>query len=399
MSTIVRRKLVINREIEIAVDKRFEVIGSGPVVGFHIRKGDRQSDFKETRNFLYNGDVKQFMLCSVFASVPDASIFIASDSSNAKYSLVKEYPNRRIIVFNVTAEHTYSAVRNEWGRQRLQTMFVDMMTLARCTFIVGTYKSSFSTLAAAFQGHIPFYVTREWMQEVMGEQFPDEEEAFQNALQNGVVLCQLANKIRPNSIKRINQGPVFLERENVGAFISFARSIGCPEMDLFCVNDLYELRDFKKVCMCILSVGRYSAKVDEFEGPYFIGGKITYNREGCMCILSVGRYSAKVDEFEGPYFIGGKITYNREGEVENVVINTSVDNPICPTCGKPVLFTERLTALGQVYHKLCFKCVNCGVIIGGGDYCDHNNKPLCPQCYEQLYGTRPNKAEYSAKGN
>ena len=158
MSTIVRRKLVINREIEIAVDKRFEVIGSGPVVGFHIRKGDRQSDFKETRNFLYNGDVKQFMLCSVFASVPDASIFIASDSSNAKYSLVREYPNRRIIVFNVTAEHTYSAVRNEWGRQRLQTMFVDMMTLARCTFIVGTYKSSFSTLAAAFQGHIPFYV-------------------------------------------------------------------------------------------------------------------------------------------------------------------------------------------------------------------------------------------------
>lgn len=41
------------------------------------------------------------------------------------------------------------------------------------------------------------------MQEVMGEQFPDEEEAFQNALQNGVVLCQLANKIRPNSIKRV----------------------------------------------------------------------------------------------------------------------------------------------------------------------------------------------------
>ena len=42
--------------------------------------------------------------------------------------------------------------------------------------------------------------------------------------------------------------------------------------------------------------------------------------------------------------------------------------------------------------------MNCGCIIGGGDYCDHNNKPLCPQCYEQLYGTRPNKAEYQAKG-
>lgn len=130
-------------------------------------------------------------------------------------------------------------------------------------------------------------------------------------------------------------GPVFLERENVSGFIAFARSIGCPEMDLFCVSDLYELKNFKKVC---------------------------------MCILSVGRYSAQLPEFEGPYFIGGKITFNREGEKETVVIDTTSDRPICPTCGKDVLFTERLTALGQVYHKLCFKCVNCGVIIGGGDY-------------------------------
>ena len=210
----------------------------------------------------------------------------------------------------------------------------------------------------------------------MGEQFPDDEEEFQNALRNGEVICRLANIIRPGSVRKvslrfvvesqINHGAVFLERENVSAFISFARSIGCPEMDLFCVNDLYELKNFKKVC---------------------------------MCILSVGRYSASVDGFEGPYFIGGKMTYNRQGEVERVVLDTTSENPICPTCHKPVMFTERFTALGEVYHKLCFKCLNCGNIIGGGDYCDHNNKPLCPKCYEQLYGTRPNKAEYSAKGS
>ena len=202
------------------------------------------------------------------------------------------------------------------------------------------------------------------MQEVMGEQFPDDEEEFQNALQNGEVICHLANTIKPNSIRRINRGPVFLERENVSAFIGFARSIGCPEMDLFCVSDLYELKNFKKVC---------------------------------MCILSVGRYSANVPEFNGPYYIGGKITFNREGEKEKVVIDNSIDNPICPTCGKAVMFTERFTALGQVYHKLCFKCMNCGVIIGGGDYCDHNNKPLCHSCYEQLYGTGFNKAAYTEK--
>lgn len=41
------------------------------------------------------------------------------------------------------------------------------------------------------------------MQEVMGEQFPDDEEEFQNALQNGEVICRLANKIRPNSIRKV----------------------------------------------------------------------------------------------------------------------------------------------------------------------------------------------------
>lgn len=158
MTNIVRKKLIINKDIEIAVDKRFEVIGSEPVVGFHIRKGDQQSDFKETRNFLYSCDMKYFMKCSVFSHAPNASIFIASDSTSTKYSLVNKYPNKRIVVFNVTAEHTASAVRKDSGKTALQSVFVDMMTLARCTYIVGTYKSTFSTLAAAFQGHIPFYV-------------------------------------------------------------------------------------------------------------------------------------------------------------------------------------------------------------------------------------------------
>lgn len=50
------------------------------------------------------------------------------------------------------------------------------------------------------------------MQEVMGEQFPDDEEEFQNALQNGVVICHLANKIKPNSIKKVCIIELFLIR-------------------------------------------------------------------------------------------------------------------------------------------------------------------------------------------
>ena len=41
------------------------------------------------------------------------------------------------------------------------------------------------------------------MQEVMGEQFPDDEEEFQEALRNGVVVCNFANKIKPDSIRKV----------------------------------------------------------------------------------------------------------------------------------------------------------------------------------------------------
>ena len=47
------------------------------------------------------------------------------------------------------------------------------------------------------------------MQEVMGEQFPDDEEEFQNALRNGEVICRLANIIRPGSVRKVDLRVVF----------------------------------------------------------------------------------------------------------------------------------------------------------------------------------------------
>ena len=43
------------------------------------------------------------------------------------------------------------------------------------------------------------------MQEVMGKQYPDDEDEFQELLQNGVELCNLANTILPDSIKRVGR--------------------------------------------------------------------------------------------------------------------------------------------------------------------------------------------------
>ena len=48
----------------------------------------------------------------------------------------------------------------EKSKHYLDDVLVDMLSLASCDYIIGTWRSSYSLLAAAFQGHIPYYVSR-----------------------------------------------------------------------------------------------------------------------------------------------------------------------------------------------------------------------------------------------
>ena len=51
--------------------------------------------------------------------------------------------------------------------------------------------------------------------------------AGQDSLRSGVVLCKLINRIRPQTIRRINTSQMpFPQRENIKAFCDAARDIG-----------------------------------------------------------------------------------------------------------------------------------------------------------------------------
>jgi hypothetical protein len=64
---------------------------------------------------------------------------------------------------------------------------------------------------------------------------------FQEALKSGVVLCTLANKIKPGSVPAINNSKMaFVQRENIVAFCSAIRGMGMRENDLFVTQDLFE---------------------------------------------------------------------------------------------------------------------------------------------------------------
>ena len=56
-------------------------------------------------------------------------------------------------------------------------------------------------------------------------------------------------------------------------------------------------------------------------------------------------------------------------------------NPKCHVCTKTVYKTEELKALGKVYHTACFTCScpkgdGCGRSCRGGDYVEHDDRPV-----------------------
>merc|ERR1711870_63085 len=60
-------------------------------------------------------------------------------------------------------------------------------------------------------------------------------------LKSGVVLCNLANQVKPGSIAKINSSTMpFKQMENIKYFMDFARRVGVPESSMFGTPDLYE---------------------------------------------------------------------------------------------------------------------------------------------------------------
>lgn len=98
-------------------------------------------------------------------------------------------------------------------------------------------------------------------------------ETFMNALDTGVVLCQLAALIqrRREVSKEEGEGPFntpkvnikadsasFFARDNVANFLSWCRQLGVREEWLFETSGLVEHRDERRVVLCLLDLGRFA---------------------------------------------------------------------------------------------------------------------------------------------
>ena len=115
----------------------------------------------------------------------------------------------------------------------------------------------------------------DWIQRITGIRIADIHEE----LKSGIVLCDLANKIKAGVVPRINKGKMpFVMMENINNFLVACKVLGVPDTDLFMTVDLYEAKNMGQVIQTLHALGRHSQRVPGFPGPY-IGVKLADSRE------------------------------------------------------------------------------------------------------------------------
>lgn len=92
----------------------------------------------------------------------------------------------------------------------------------------------------------------------MGEQIPKAD--LIETLKDGVILCRVADKVQPGSVKYKKSSMPFVQMENIAAFLRAASKIGVPDDELFETVDLFESQDPVQVFTTIRSYSRYANK-------------------------------------------------------------------------------------------------------------------------------------------
>jgi hypothetical protein len=90
----------------------------------------------------------------------------------------------------------------------------------------------------------------------LGAKFPPGE-SYEDALKDGIILCKLINKLKPNAVAKINtSGGQFKMMENINLFQKALKDYGVPDLDVFQTVDLWEQKDIAQVTSTIFALGR-----------------------------------------------------------------------------------------------------------------------------------------------
>ncbi|XP_024658325.2 LIM domain only protein 7 isoform X6 [Maylandia zebra] len=123
-----------------------------------------------------------------------------------------------------------------------------------------------------------FNEAKRWIEEVTGKSFGCSD--FRAALENGVLLCNLINQLKPGIIKRVNRlSTPIAGLDNVNVFLKACEKLGLNESQLFHPGDLQDIstrvtlrrdegnRRLKNVLITIYWLGRKAHLDTLYNGP------------------------------------------------------------------------------------------------------------------------------------
>ena len=78
---------------------------------------------------------------------------------------------------------------------------------------------------------------------------------FQLGLKDGIILCELINKLQPGSVKKVNESSLnWPQLENIGNFIKAIQAYGMKPHDIFEANELFENGNMTQVQMTLVAL-------------------------------------------------------------------------------------------------------------------------------------------------
>ncbi|XP_075447092.1 LIM domain only protein 7 isoform X3 [Ascaphus truei] len=126
---------------------------------------------------------------------------------------------------------------------------------------------------------LAFSEAQRWVEEVTGKTFGNKD--FRSALENGLLLSDLINKIKPGIIKKINRlSTPIAGLDNINVFLRACEKLGLKDAQLFHPGDLQDLsnrvtvkqeetnRRLKNVLITLYWLGRKAYSDPYYNGPH-----------------------------------------------------------------------------------------------------------------------------------
>ncbi|XP_017313754.1 LIM domain only protein 7b isoform X1 [Ictalurus punctatus] len=181
---------------------------------------------------------------------------------------------------------------------------------------------------------VAFSEAQRWMEEVTKKRFGSSN--FRSALENGVLLCDLINKLKPGIIKRVNRlSTPIAGLDNVNVFLKACEKLGLNDSQLFHPGDLQDVstrvtvrhqetsRRLKNVLITIYWLGRKAQADPSYSGPQLnfkaFEGLLGVALSKALEEASGSKSSVRDSFFAETWYPDSEVlSYRREDSVESV---------------------------------------------------------------------------------